>query len=317
MVTIKDIAEVCGISMSTASRAIRGNGYVSKEIKEKVEKARISLGYVPNAYAKSLKGDDQKSIGIIISDINNHFYSVIVEKLINIFETYGYRTIITYSFEDSNRERENINALLASKVCAILFIPTTDENKDLIEMSMKRDVTLLQMFRKAYDNIASITIDDSHGAYLATNYLLNKGLNKILLISVQLKHTPHRSSGYKKALAEKNIDFNADYIVRYSPNKSIVNELKIIINKLNPDGIIAGTNTFGLDVLEVLKYDQKKPDLVVFDEMPWAKVLDLTTIQQPIDEVIDQSANYIIESISKKRNTNKEIVITPSLIKRK
>lgn len=314
MITIKDVAKACGISVSTASRAIRGSGYVSEEIKQKVDEARIELGYVPNSFAQKLKHNRHKCIGIVISDINNQFYSLIIEKLINFFEPLGYDTIITYSFEDPKRERNNFFTLLKSGVNAIIFTPVSDDNLDLIEIAKKRNVILLQIFRSAFPDVASVLIDDAYGAYLATKHLIDLGKKNILLVSVDLKHTPHRSVGYKKALEENNLSFNVDNIVKFRPNTLINEEISSIIDRLKPDGIIAGTNTFGLAIIEVMKTRNEKIQMVIFDDMPWAKMLEIPSIRQPIEKVVDAISTFVTDCLENKMPSSIDIVITPDIV---
>ncbi|WP_264230139.1 LacI family DNA-binding transcriptional regulator [Acholeplasma laidlawii] len=316
MVTIKDIAKACNVSVSTASRALRDEGYVSKEIKEKIHEASRRLGYVANYSAKRLKSNQSKGIGVIISDINNIFYNIYLEKLLFKFRQKGYSVNIMYSFEDSNMERENFLTLLSFRVEAILFIPTTDTNRDLVDLAIKNNILLLQLFRKAYDDIGSITVDDAFGSYLATKYLIGLGCRNISLLSIDIKNTPNRSNGYIQAHQEHKLKFNKDNIYKFHPNENITSEVrKIILNK-NPDGIIAGTNTFGMSVISAVKLlpeAYKNIKIVSFDDVNWFELLDITTVVQPIDDIYIESYNYIVSRLNKKTIMPAHLVVTPSL----
>lgn len=317
MVTIKDLAKASGTSPSTASRALRGEGYVSEQVKERVLRVAQEIGYIPNYSAKILKSNESMSIGVIISDINNVFYNLYVEQLVYRFKQNGYRVNIMYSFENPEAERESFLTLLSYRVNAILFTPTTDENRDLIDLAKKNKTTLLQLFRKAYDDVASITVDDAHGAYLATKHLINEGCKKILLLSVNIKHTPHRSSGYKKAYEEADLEFNLDYIQKFYPNEVIKDKVQEVILKLEPDGIVAGTNTFGMNTIAAMKELPEKYQsikLISFDDIEWFSMLKISTIAQPIDEIANSSYTYIMNNMGTTNPKEEHLKVTPHII---
>lgn len=319
---IKDIAIACNVSVATVSRALSNRGYVSEEKQVEIKQMAKKLGYIYNNNAQVLKMGKSNTIGIIISDIENYFYNLVLKKLIIDFEKHGYKVLISYSFENSDIERENLVSFLSNRVDAIIFTPISNKNEAIIKLINSQNIPLLQLFRQAYPYVDAVCVDDGYGSYLATKKFLDQGLQKVLLLTVKLDFTPSRSKGYILAHQESNQPVNEEFICRYPLGTSIKNEVKEYIETHNIDAVIAGTNVFGSEVLEVMKEMKIKLPLIVFDELNWLKMLDITTIAQPIDEI----HNYVVENIlTKLKNKSyttsniegKNIRVKPQLILRK
>ncbi|CDR30227.1 Purine nucleotide synthesis repressor [Acholeplasma oculi] len=317
MINIKEIAKICNVSPSTVSRVIRKKGYVSEKNRTLIEETIKQHGYVADESARILRYENSNTIGIIISDINNFFYSLILEKLVKDFREQNYKVIITYSFENLDIERENFLSLMSYRTKAIIFIPTSDQNRDIVDIALKRNILVLQLFRKPYDDIGSLTVDDAHGAFLATNHLINQGCHNIFLLSVNVRHTPHRSIGYIKAHEEHKIRYNEQNIYRFSPNDSIKDVIKEEIIKKKPDGIIAGTNTFGLNTISAISElddSYKHIKIISFDDIDWFKLLKISTVAQPIDEIYHAIYDYIAKRLDHHQLPKEHIKIIPELI---
>ncbi len=316
MTNIKDVAVACNVSIATASRALSGVGYVKKSKRESILSKAKELGYIVDSNAKSLKSGRTHTIGIVVADIGNYFYNLVLEKLIIEFKKLGYNVFLSYSFENTQYERENIKSMLSSKVDALIFTPISNSNADLISIMEKRDIKVLQLFRQAYPNVDALCVDDEYGAYLATKHLIETGKRKILLLSVKLDFTPNRSNGYIRAFHEAKIPVDPNYIRLYSLGHSIEPEIEGLIRELKPDGIVAGTNNFGMDTLMSLKRTNNKASLIVFDDLEWFNLLDVTTIAQPIDSIFQKTVDNIMEKIKSEepRETGTLITVEPHLI---
>lgn len=321
MVNIKDVAKACNVSIATASRALRNTGYVSKEKRKAIIEKANELGYIVDNNAQTLKKGKSMTIGIIVSDIENFFYNMVLQNLITEFAKYGYRVIISYSFEDAEIEKDCIKFLLSSKVDALIFTPISNTNQDLINLIRKRNIPLLQLFRQAYPEVDAICVDDGYGAYIATKHFLSKNLNKVMLLSVKLPFTPSRSKGYKLAMSEHHIPVDENLIQRFPLGKTIEPKLIELIERYKPEAIIAGTNTFGLDAIEAMRKLNVQIPLIVFDNLDWLKLLEISTIAQPIKEIHEQTVDNIISKLNTKHYISPEsglnVRIRPELIIRK
>ncbi|MDI9511117.1 MAG: HTH-type transcriptional regulator DegA [Tenericutes bacterium ADurb.Bin239] len=319
--SIKDIAKACNVSVATVSRALSKRGYVSEEKRIEIRNMAKKLGYIYNYNAQILQRGKSNTIGIIIADIENYFYHLVLKNLIIDFEKQGYKVLIAYSFENSDIERENITSFLSSKVDALIFTPISNKNEDLITLINKQNIPLLQLFRQAYPYVDAVCVDDGHGAYLATKHLLDQGLRNVLLLTVKLDFTPSRSKGYIQAHEELDLPINKELICRYPLGVSIKNECRTFIKTHNVDAIIAGTNTFGSEVMEVMREEKINLPLIVFDELNWLKMLNVTTIAQPIDLIHKDIVENIMTKLNDKTyvtpTIGQNIRVKPKLIVRK
>jgi DNA-binding LacI/PurR family transcriptional regulator len=155
----------------------------------------------------------------------------------------------------------------------------------------------LQLFRQAYPNVDALCVDDEYGAYLATSHLLNNGKRRILLLSVKLDYTPNRSNGYIRAFNEANLTVDESLIRLYPLGHSIELDIEQLLLDLKPDAIIAGTNNFGLDALTALKKLNQDISTIVFDDLEWFQLLNVSTIAQPIDEIFQKTVANIMGKI--------------------
>lgn len=321
MVTLKDVAREVGTSLSTVSRVVRNSEHVSDELRNQILQACDRLGYIPDSNAKSLRNGKSNTIGIIVSDVNNYFYNLILGHLVNKLRENKYKVLIGYSHEKVQIEKEILEMFMEHRVDAIIITPVSDENKHLIELIRKRKTAIVQLYRRAYRNIDSVCVDDSYGAYLATNHLIEKGYKRIALFSVNIKFTPHRSEGYRQAYREHGFPLDEELILKLPPDTCNVNEILNFVNEKKPDAIIAGTNLIGIDTLQALKEGKVEnmtaSQMIVFDDMPWMELLEISAISQPIELLAEKCLETVLRAISD--DEKNEVVVervVPNLIVR-
>ena len=126
-VTISDVAKLAGVSTATVSHTINSTRYVSDETKEKVYQAIAQLGYTPDASARSFRTGKKKTIGFIVPDISNKFFSTMIESVENTLSQAGYRLIIANTKENADREENNIRLLSAGLVDGLLVASTMED----------------------------------------------------------------------------------------------------------------------------------------------------------------------------------------------
>ncbi len=318
MVNLKDIAKECNVSIATVSRALNNRGPLKAETKERILSKAEEMGYITDRNAKILKKGKSNTIGIIISDIENYFYNLILKQLIIEFEKLHYKVLISYSFENSDIEKENIISMLESKVDALIFTPISNKNEQLIQLMIRLNLPLLQLFRQAYPYVDAICVDDGYGAYLATKHFLNQDLKRIMLASVKLDFTPSRSKGYIKAYEEAGVHVNRDLICRFPLGISVYKQLKQRIQTDKIDAIIAGTNVFGSEIIKIMDTLKVKIPLIVFDEMFWLESLHISTIKQPLKEIYKAIISNIMTKLNDKNFVSpmigENVRIKPTLI---
>lgn len=210
--TIKDIAKALNLSASTVSRALRDSYEISAETKKLVLEYAEKVNYQANPIARSLKERRSYSIGVIVSEIANNFFSQVINGVESIAYDKNYQVIISQSHESANREKLNVEYLSSRSIDGLL-IALSSETHDISYLKRLHEQGFPIVFFDRVPNdfdTYKVIVDNKHGAYQATTSLIKKGCHKIahLANSDNLSITKERLDGYKSALEENNIPFN-------------------------------------------------------------------------------------------------------------
>src|SRR5882762_5474961 len=215
-ITIKDIAKALNISVSTVSKALRGSHEISEETKLTVHQYAREHNYKPNPIAQSLKRGQSRSIGVIVCNIDNNFFSQAINGIESIAQKNGYNVIITQSRESFEKEVSNSEHLSSRSVDGLIIsLSAETRNVDhLIKLHQKGLPIVL--FDRVTDEVLTHTIiaNNYKGAYEATRHLLQEGFKRIAHItsSGSLSITLERLAGYKKALEDAGLAPDDRYI---------------------------------------------------------------------------------------------------------
>lgn len=315
-ITIKDIGKALGLSTSTVSRALRGSYEISSETKKLVLEYAEKINYRPNPVALSLKGRRNCSIGVVVSEIANNFFSQAINGIESIAYNRGYHIIISQSHESAEREVVNVNHLASRSVDGLL-VSLSSETKDLSHITSLHDKGLPIVFfdRITNDiNTFKVIADNQKAAYDATTHLIKRGFTKIAHITsaATLSITSERLEGYKKALAENNISFNEKYVQHCSHGGMVSEEIeealkKLMSQKQKPNAVVTASDRITTGLLSAMrKMDLKAPaDLAVvgFTNTNVPEIFNppLTTIRQPAFEMGQVATELLIKMIESKR----------------
>lgn len=209
-INIKDIAKIAKVSSSTVSRALRNDNEASKRTINKIKKIAKKLNYYPDALAKSLRVDKSNTIGIILNDMNNPFYSEVLWSIYKKLNEINYSIIITYSNWDLVLERKNIINLLSRRVDGIIISPILSlSDRKVINMDLLIENNIETVFVDNcpnQENVCYSGSDHQKAIYTGTKYLIENGHKEILFYSAMpISYTELYKEGYCKALAENNI----------------------------------------------------------------------------------------------------------------
>ena len=329
--TMKDIARKAGVSKATVSRVINKTKPVSREVREKVEQVIDEFNYRPSSVARSLAKSETKVIGLIIPDISNAFYSVLVEGISHTAHSRGYNVFLCNTFRDHDLEIEFLYLLEEKEVDAIILTTfhTTTEQKEFIRKFHKPVVTVNREFiGKKLPKVPNIDIDNFQAAYDAVSYLVKTGHKKIGIIRAEQQDQTciDRLNAYKQVLRDYNMPINEGYIVGYDFHFESGYEgmMEILKNEEQPDamfcisdelatGAIRAINDFGLKVPEDIS-------VIGFDDIPLAKrfIPSISTVSQPIFEMGKAATDTIIKMIKGDFNENdiEDIILNYELITR-
>lgn len=331
MVTLKQIAEELGISITTVSKALKEYPDVSKKTRKLVRETASLLNYKPNSFAVNLRTKESKTIGLIIPEIVHHFFSSVIKGIISQAEKKGYLVITLQSNESYELEKKQIDLLLSKRVDGILISLAngTGDYKHLTEI-IENDTPLV-MFDKIAKVVkcSKVIIDDRKASYKATEYLIKIGCKRIAHFRGPLlpQNSIDRFLGYKQALTDYNLSYDPSLV--YLLNDMSFEEGKFYANQLlkdhkDVDGVFINTDLVAIGAIsEFNKQGVKVPEqinIIGFSNWFMSSVISpsLTTINQPGFEMGKKAFKILYKEIKdKKMNKNisfKEVVLNTDLI---
>ncbi len=315
-VTIIDIAKKLGISKSTVSRALTNSTNISPDTKEAVLKAAREMDYQPNMLALGLIKKETHILGVVIPDIEKPFFASIVSGIQHAVSRMGYRIIIAQSDESPNVEKENINALMHSRVDGFIICHTRDTRKfEHVKLLHSKGIPLVSFARICQElPIPKVIEDDFNGLYTTTTYLIEKGRRRIALLAgpKHLLASKLRLNGYKMALQQHGITFDPELVAhtRFLPYQ-VADALEYWLQLPSPpDGICTIYDNGAIRIIELLKSKGIKiPEeiaVVGFGNDPSASIIEpaLTTYSQKPYEIGTTAGKYMLELLNRKSSSH-------------
>ena len=257
MATLKDVAKLANVDVSTVSRALNNTSYVHPDTKKKIFKAVEQLSYRPNLLAKGLKQGKRRTLGVVVPSVNLSIFGEIVQGIEMQAGNRGYSLMICLTKDDPDIEAECLNRLRNGLVDGIL-IASTGQNIRLIRDIKANGVAVVQLVRNQDRKFSSVEADCFSCGYEAAKYLYKKGCTKIGFINGSTEFTPYaeRYRGYHKAMKELGLK---EYQVEsglprgnyFKDGYKGVERLKEAFDDV--DGIMVAADMQGIGVLRALK----------------------------------------------------------------
>lgn len=304
--TLADVARHAGVGNSTVSRVINGGARVSPETLKAVQRAIEHLGFVPNLAAKVLKGEQSKTIGLIVPNIADSFFANCAEAIQKVARSFGSLLVVTITENDPALELENI-ATLFRRIDGLLIAPSDSNDVNLISRLTGLSIPVVCFDRPLHDDrIAAVLTDNYHSAKTITQHLLQHGYGRILCFGGEAAfHTmSERVRGYKAAMREAN----RAPIIDVSPHDRTAEETKAVLarhlgGKNPPRAVFCLKNTTTIDSYDAVQnFGIDVPgqlSLAGFDDFPLAASLrpSITVIQQPVEEIGRSAARLLFEQL--------------------
>lgn len=261
MSTIKDVAKIAGVSTATVSRVINHVPNVKPETVELVQKAIEECSFVPNFVARSLKSEQSKMIGMIVSDISNSYFAVMAKTLETQLRKKGYDMMICSTDDNPEIERKYINQLIGNQVSGII-INTTGKNNSLIEEVSNH--TPMVMIERSIDSTKYkgdfVGANNIDGIYSLTRYLIDSGHRKIGIINgnMDVSTGVERYRGFQNAMHEIGVKVDESYTYQYNAHTFAERggyEAGEFFYKLKekPSAVVCTNNTMSIGMLKFFK----------------------------------------------------------------
>lgn len=315
-ITIKDIAKALGLSTSTVSRALRDSYEISTETKKIVLEYAKEHNYRPNPIALSLKEKRSRSIGVIVCEIANSYFSQVINGIESVAYQKGYNVIISQSHESYEREVSDLN-YLASRSIDGLLISVSSQTKDMSHLQAlhKRGFPIV-FFDRITDEIIThkVIADNFHGAYNATQHLISRGYRNIAALAnaQHLSIATERLKGYKQAMADNDLTVNKNSIIYCNYGGVLFSEVQQAVKELfktkqKPDAILGLSDKLTTGCLKALMAKgMNVPEdvaLIGFSNSDLTELLSpsLSVIRQPAFEMGETATELLIQLIESKR----------------
>ena len=308
--TLKDLAQKLGLSISTVSRALQNNPVINHDTRLRVNKLAKKLDYYPDALAKSLKNKKSYTIGVIVPEISHFFFSSVIDGIEDVMYKHGYAIMVTKSNEDFEREVLNSESLISNRVAGVIAsISQNTKSGKHFNNIINRGIPLVLFDRVLEDlDVHKVIGDDFKKTYEMVNHLIDSGYQNIAYLAgpSHLNITMNRVNGYKKALIDNDIELIDGLIMNINLNeddgfegaKALIREFPKI------DAICCVNDPVAIGVYEYLnKVGIKIPDKVGvtgFSNNPSTERVNppMTTVDQQGYKMGRKAAKILLQKIN-------------------
>ncbi|MCS7056836.1 MAG: LacI family transcriptional regulator [Thermoflexales bacterium] len=322
--TIRDVARRAGVSTTTVSRVLSNSGPVSAEARRRVEQAIQALSYRPSRMARSFRAQRSQFIGLIISDVENPFYTSLVRAVEDVAYAHEYSLLLCNSDEDLDKERTYIQFMADERVAGVIGSPASEAETSFAALFDARIPVVSVDRRSMRTPVDTVLLDNVAAAHSLTQHIIAHGHRRIaaILPSSGITSGRERLCGFLQAMEEAGIepDTNLVYEGKGSEEFGRQTTHMLLDRSDRPTAIFAGNNLITLGVLRAIQERRLRvPDdlaVVGLDEMPWMSLLapGITVAAQPIHEMGQLAMQILLERIAGDRRPPREVKMAPRLI---
>ena len=327
MPTMKDVARLAGVSTSTVSHVINNNRFVSESVREKVTSAITALNYAPSALARSLKLNQTRTIGMLLTASSNPFYSEVVRGVERSCYERDYSLVLCNTDGDENRMNRSLETLLQKRVDGLLIMCTESHLPSPDILNRYPAIPTVMMDWSPFDGGSDIIQDNSLlGGEMATRYLISRGYNRIACIAGPQDKTPARwrLEGFYQAMSRAGLNVPPGYVVtgdfEFQGGYNAMNQL-LAINP-RPEAVFTSNDAMAVGVYHALYQAglsvAKDVAVIGYDDIELARYMTppLTTIHQPKDELGELAIDTLIHRMADPDGSQQLLVLTPELVER-
>jgi LacI family transcriptional regulator len=324
-INIRELANELKLSVSTISKVFNNSHEISEETRQRVLETAARLNYIPNAYASSLRRKKSKTIGVVIPEVADSFFSLAINGIESVAKENGYHVLIYLTHESFENEKNILKEFQGRRVDGVLISVSRETSQsDHINDLISNGVPLVFFDRVCEDvETAKVTTDDLESSYLATEHLIKQKCDKIAFLSISnsLSISNKRLEGYLQAHADHKLKVDKKNIVLCTndaaKNYSLIR--KLLNSTKHPNGIVLSVEKLTTPVYqacESLKLKiPKDVKVICFSNLDTASILSpsLSTITQPAYEMGKMAALILFKALQKQNlHLNRESLVIPS-----
>lgn len=337
--TVADVARSAGVSKATAARVLGGYGSVSDKVRDAVLAAAKALDYRPNELARSMTTGRSGTIGVVVGDIENPFFSLAVRGITDVARQAGFTVILMNSGEDAAAERAAVRTLLAKRVDGLIVSPAREgETEHLADVvRSERPLALLDRGSAALE-VDTVIANDRQTAEDVTSRLTALGHRRIAYLTAcdtpdHIFRTPteihtgsvrRRIEGYLHVCRERGINDAERWVCLGARSPDLTQRIvaDLIRRSDRPTAIIASDSVIGLEVFKACRAARLvlPADLsfVSFHDADWTSVTSppVTVVSQPVYQLGEAAATLLVQRLNGERGAARKLVLPTSLIER-
>jgi LacI family transcriptional regulator, galactose operon repressor len=322
-VTIKDVARLSGVSSMTVSRVINRSERVSAETRQRVEQAIAELGYVPSRLARGLIRQRTGTLALIVPDVANPFFTLIVRGAEDAARRSDYRIILCDSRADLTIEREVIQEMIAHRVEGIAIAPVSDHSRSHLRRLAKFGMPFVLIDRTVAGVDCDVVVGDNvAGARRLVEHLISLGHRRIGFIveSDDVSTARDRHQGYAEALQAAGLPLDPALVIRSTvdPTGGFSGMLRLLDLDDPPTAVFTVNNLVALGAIEAVRANALDVPgdiaLVCFDDIEYASRLYpfLTVMAQPAETLGSLGAQLLLDRIEGRAPEASRVVVLPA-----
>lgn len=326
MATIRDVARLAGVSISTVSLALNESGPVHADTHRKVWEAANALGYAPNPLAQSLKVGRTRLIGMVVGDLSNPFFSHLLKEVERSLIEHDHLVVVSDSGGEEARERTILETLTAQRVAGIILTPHSNapEHVDYLR-SLRTPLVLVDHKLEGLD-ADFVASDNMLASSMLTEHVIRFGHKRIAHIAGRtgLWTAEQRKDGFRATLTAAGIPVDESLIVdgHFEGERAYAQAMRLLTRPDRPTAIVAANNVMALGTLQaMIDLGMRCPEdvsLTSVDDVPWGEVIQprITMAVQSVDEMAQVATRFLLERIKARgaRIPPREHIMIPRLV---
>lgn len=321
MVKIVDVAKQAGVSTASVSRVMSGMPGISESVRTRVNAAVKSLGYRPDLAARRLRSGRTDTLGLIVSDICNPFFTEISRAVEDVAYQNRMRVFLCNADEDPDKEAFYLEMMRDENVSGVILSPTLALLKDLRPQDYPFPLVLVDRWARDVEADA-VVLDNFDAGFRLTEHLIAQGYRRIVFLYGALGSTgPQRHQGYLAAMSAAGLTPEAEPI---APRSEHAREVagRLLQHTHRPDALVASSGLVLQGIAEAIKAAGVKVPtdtaLAGFDDLPWTSLVtpDITVIRQPTQEIGQTAIRLLLERVAQPERAVRRVVLRGELLVR-